>query len=272
VRVRTPYAAAHNGGVTSDDLRRLSAIAHDGALMWGPISESTVETIVERIADAGIDAGSTILDLGCGPAELLRRAVERTGAQGLGVDASPHAVEEAARRLVTSPAAERMEVRLADVHDLDPTTRYDLVVCIGPGWEHRGWTELASWCRGFLVSGGHLLIGDGAWRAIPSSAQLAAIGLDAAAYPPAGAVERLVRDAGIEPMWSHRATSAEWRAYEERYRTALLRFADAHPEDPLATAAADRAGPRWPVYEVLHEVLDFVIVLAGPSARVGLSA
>ena len=86
----------------STDRQRLSAIAHTGSAMWGPISERTIQQILSR-AEATVERANVILDLGCGPAEVLRRLAERTGASGVGIDASPHAIGEARRRLDASP-------------------------------------------------------------------------------------------------------------------------------------------------------------------------
>lgn len=135
--------------MNSTDRQRLSAIAHTGSAMWGPISESTIQEILSR-AGAFIERTSGILDLGCGPAELLCRLAERTGTSGVGIDASPHAVEEAARRLDASPARHRIELRVADVHGLPRKPEFDLVICIGPGWDTGGWPELTRWAAGFL--------------------------------------------------------------------------------------------------------------------------
>jgi hypothetical protein len=83
-------------------------------------------------------------------------------------------------------------------------------------------------------------------------------------------VEDEVRSAGVEPAWSHRASRAEWDAYAESYRGALAAFPRRHPDDPIAPAAAERAGPGWAQFELLHEVLDFT-VLIGETAGIGQS-
>src|SRR5688500_13527208 len=208
----------------STDRQRLSAIAHTGSAMWGPISERTIEKIVSR-AEATMERTSVILDLGCGPAELLRRLAERTGASGVGIDASPHAVREARRRLDASPARHRIELRSADVHDVPREPEFDLVICIGPGWDTGGWSELTRWASGFVRTGGHLVLGEGAWRTDPSRETLDRLQMSAADYLPSDQVANAVREAGVEPQWLHRSTPDEWQAYGDAYRGALQRFA-----------------------------------------------
>jgi hypothetical protein len=43
--------------------QRLSAVAHATSTMWGPISEATVDDVVERVASFGIGPGTRVLDL-----------------------------------------------------------------------------------------------------------------------------------------------------------------------------------------------------------------
>ncbi len=248
----------------STDRRRLSAIAHSGSAMWGPISEQTIQEVLSR-AEAFIERTSVILDLGCGPAELLRRLAERTGTRGVGIDASPQAIQEAERRLDASLTRHRIELKLADVHDLPRKPEFDLVICIGPGWDTGGWFELTRWASGFVGSGGHLLLGEGAWRTNPSGETLERLQMSPADYLPSDQVAHAVRDAGVEPQWVHRSTPHEWQAYGDTYRGALQRFADENPDDAITAAALQRSGPGWSTFELLHETLDFILVLGQPT-------
>lgn len=241
--------------------------------MWGPISEATVDDVVERVAALGIGPGSHILDLGCGPAELLRRIVERTGALGVGLDASLFAIEEARARIARSPVVDRIELRLADVAEVERWQAHDLVLCIGPGWDTGGWKELTDWTAALVTPGGHLLLAEGAWRRRPTRTELRALGIEMDAYPPTEEVERIVAKAGVHVLWSHRVGGEDWRAYGERYRNAMLSFVQASPDDPIAADVRERSGPGWATYNLLHSLLDFVLVLGRPDrAELALGA
>ncbi|HUH17310.1 MAG TPA: class I SAM-dependent methyltransferase [Methylomirabilota bacterium] len=244
------------------DRQRLSAIAHADSPVWGPLSESTVAGLAERLRSAGIGRESRVLDLGCGIAELLRRVCEATGASGIGVDASPFAIEAARRRLAASPARDRIQLRLDDVTALGPDASQDLVICIGPGWDSGGWTSLTGWAARFATTHGHLLLAETAWRAHPPAEALARLGLTADAYILTADVRDAVAAAGVEVDWVHRSNDEEWAAYAGAYRGALRQFARDHPGDPLVPAVRDRAEAGWSQYELLHELLDFVLVLA----------
>jgi SAM-dependent methyltransferase len=224
---------------------------------------------VERVASLGIGAGSRVLDLGCGPAELLRRIVERTGASGVGVDASPFALEEARARIARSSVGDRIELRLADVEEIERRPEHDLVLCIGPGWDTGGWSGLAQLAARFVAPGGHLVLGEGAWRRRPTAGELRTLGMDAGAHPISQRVEEIVAKSGVQVLWSARASNEDWDAYGERYRTAMLDFVQSSPEDPLAAAARERSRNEWPTFELLHSTLDFVLVLGRPEPVAG---
>lgn len=244
----------------------ISAIAHAGSLMWGPVGEETVGELTALVERHGIDRTSRILDLGCGPAELLRRLCEATGASGTGIDASPLALTEARRRLAGSPARDRVELRLADATALEARGDEDLVLCIGPGWKSGGWRALAGWASGFVKPGGLQLLGEGAWRADPPPDALARLGMQPDDYLASPDVAAAVKATGVSVIWSHAATAHEWTAYADDYRAAMRSFAREHPADPVTPALLERAEAGWADYETLHELLDFVVVLA-MSAR-----
>src|SRR4051812_6075492 len=100
-----------------------SLIAHGDLAFHDPLA---VERIDEVLAMAGLGPGQRLLDIGCGPGELLVRAAAQYGCGGLGLDASPEVIAEARRR-----AAERApEVDLAfearDTRAEPPSGQYDL--------------------------------------------------------------------------------------------------------------------------------------------------
>jgi SAM-dependent methyltransferase len=247
--------------------QRLSAIAHAGSPMWGPLGVETIGELTALVGRHGIDGSSRVLDLGCGPAELLRRICESTGASGAGIDASPFALTEARRRLAGSPARDRVDLRRADATALVARGDQDLVLCIGPGWETGGWSALAAWASGFVAPGGLMLLGEGAWRVDPPPDALVRLGLRAEEYFASSDVPSAVAASGAPVIWSRRATADEWVAYADGYRAAMRAFARDHPADPVTAALRERAEAGWVDYEILHGLLDFVIVLATSGAR-----
>lgn len=230
--------------------------------MWGPIGSETITELTALVGRHGINGASRVLDLGCGPAELLRRVCESTGARGTGIDASPFAIAEARRRLAGSPARDRIELHLGDATTLDPRGDQDLVICIGPGWKSGGWRSLATWASRFSEPGGLLLLGEGAWRADPPRDAIARLGIAVEDYPSSDGVADAVAASGARVIWRRLATTEEWSAYAGDYRAAMRSFAREHADDPVTPGLLERAESGWADYETLHELLDFVIVLA----------
>jgi SAM-dependent methyltransferase len=243
------------------DRQRLSAVAHASSLMWGPMSLATVDQVISQVERHAHDPIVSAIDLGCGPAELARRVAERFGSRVTAIDTSRYALDEARRRLAASGARDLVDLRLGDVRDIEAEPAFDLVACIGPGWRSGGWQRFATWASAFARQDGLLLLADGAWRTPPSADDLDRLGMAADDYLPTAEVEGAVRTAGVEPLWSHRSRRDEWDGYAAAYREALRRFSREHADDPLAEAAARRAGPGWSEFELLHAVLDFVILL-----------
>ncbi|CAN5605694.1 methyltransferase domain-containing protein [soil metagenome] len=250
-----------------EDRQRLSAIAHATSLMWGPISQDTADGLLARLGSLGISESSRVLDLGCGPAELLRRVCEATGASGIGVDSSPFAIEEARRRLATSPVRDRVELRIGDATVLTPDGTNDLVICIGPGWTTGGWVPMTRWTSAFVRPGGLLLLGEAAWRGVPREDSLATLEMTSDEHILGADVGRSVSEAGAKVAWSHRSSLDEWGAYADAYRSAMRHFVLDHPDDPITPAVCSRSEAGWVHYELLHELLDFVIVLAQRASR-----
>ena len=100
-----------------------------GALVPRPDSEILIEAAVEHFGDAGPE---TVLDLGTGPGTLLLAALDQwPGARGVGVDASPQALEFARRNAERLGLSARAELRSGDWAG-GVSGRFDLVLCNPP--------------------------------------------------------------------------------------------------------------------------------------------
>jgi release factor glutamine methyltransferase len=111
------------------DFWTISLAVGPGALIPRPDSETLIEAAVDHFAGG---APSTILDLGTGPGTLLLAALEEwPEAHGLGVDASPAAIDYALRNAQLLDLADRASFRLGDwAAGID--RQFDLVLCNPP--------------------------------------------------------------------------------------------------------------------------------------------
>jgi cyclopropane-fatty-acyl-phospholipid synthase len=116
-----------------------------------------------HLEQAGLNAGGTVLDVGCGWGGIIGRAVERFGAsQAVGLTLSL-----AQHDWITAHPHPAVEVRLENWTDHRPTQRYDAITSVG-AFEHfaqvdstaedrlRTYAAFFRRCREWLIPGGRL--------------------------------------------------------------------------------------------------------------------
>lgn len=101
-----------------------------GALIPRPDSETLIAAAVEHFA--GSDGPARVLDLGTGPGTLLLAALDQwPRATGIGIDASPHALEYARRNARRLELHRRATFRLGNWAQ-GVTEQFDLLLCNPP--------------------------------------------------------------------------------------------------------------------------------------------
>src|SRR3954468_8803660 len=94
---------------------RLTTVAHSDHVFCSPMSSAKSDELVELL---GLPASSRLLDVGCGKAEFLLRAVQRYAATGVGVDPNGEFLRVARAHAETRGLGERMEWHEAHAADL----------------------------------------------------------------------------------------------------------------------------------------------------------
>jgi SAM-dependent methyltransferase len=217
--------------------QRFSAIAHGEMAFMNPLSVDTLERAVEAVA---LGPGARVLDLGCGKAELLARVVERYAAAGTGVEQSPFLLP-IARERVAALAAGSAEIVDGDARTYASPEPFDLVMCVGPGWEHAGFGALLEELEGHVAPGGQLLVADGYWRTDPSAEYLELLGAHRDEMTTHDLNTMAGVDLGMQPLWSGSASQQDWDRYEFGYFATVDRWAAAHPSDPDSPAFVEEA-------------------------------
>ncbi len=230
-----------------------------------PLSVARADRLVDVLE---LEPGARVLDAGCGSGRFLLRLVERTGADGLGVDVDAAAIasarEEAARRLApgsrdpaaSSPTAGTCAFRDTGLPD-DTLERgsFDAAVCIGSthafGLGDGAYERALDALSALVRPGGLLLVGDGYWKRPPDAEYLAFLGeptgidRDHAGNVGVGVAR------GLVPLHACVSDDDEWDEFEWGHRRRIEREAAAHPDDPawserLAKSRAWRdAYLRW---------------------------
>jgi cyclopropane-fatty-acyl-phospholipid synthase len=109
-----------------------------------------------------LDAGESLLDIGCGWGGLLIWAAQRHGVRGVGVTLSQAQAELARARVAEAGLEDRVEIRLQDYRDIQGDACFDKVVSVGMV-EHVGTANLPAYFATIarLLKPGGLLLNHG---------------------------------------------------------------------------------------------------------------
>lgn len=217
----------------------VSAISHGDLAFHDPLDPARVDEIVGL---AGLTAGDRVLDIGCGPGELLIRIAERHGCAGVGIDAAPNQIEAAvARASRRVPRAElRFEIAEAEHADLERGS-FAFAACLGSSHALGGARATLERLRELVRPGGHVLLAEGFWEREPMPGYLAALGATREELGDFGDLLRTAQDAGLTPVYCHVTTREEWDRYEWRLILNRERHIVSHADDPLVPALREWA-------------------------------
>lgn len=218
----------------------ISRLAHAHHPVAAPLADPVVERLLRRALPA--DGAPRILDLGCGQAEwLLRALAAHPEARADGVDVSAAALAAARESAEARGLTDRLSLHHGPAADHTSPHPYELVLSVGAAHAFGGLQATLEAAGQHVAPGGHLLIGDGYWEHPPTPAAVDMLG-DFADLP--GTLD-LVTRAGWTPVYGHTSTREELDDYEWSWTGSLAAWALDHPDHPdraeaLAAAAAHR--------------------------------
>ncbi len=220
-----------------------------------PLSDSRAGRLVD-FAAAGLEG--TVLDLGCGWAELLLRTLAAApNARGIGVDRDAAAIGQGRALAEQRGLADRVELRCGDASVIAPA-RADAVICIGASqiWgppveakQPLDYTGALDALRGKVSRGARVVYGEGIWSRPPTLAAVA---------PLAGRLDELITLAelvelavghGFMPVAVSEANADEWDEFESGYHACYTSWLAEHgPDDPGAAEIRERAARQRAAY------------------------
>lgn len=245
------------------DRAEISAIAHRWHPVAAPVSDENIARLISRL---DLPKGGRVLDLGCGFGEWLLAALEAfPDAEGVGVDSSAPALEQARKSAEARKLTERVTFEEADAAEWEGE-EFDVVLCVGASHAFGGLATAVPAARSHLKPGGRLLLGEGVWETPPTPEALTAMQAEPGDLQELPNLVTDLRRFGFEPGFGHVSTAAEWDAYEWSWTGALATWALEDPEEraeALETARTHRqewlAGYRGQlgfVTLVLHDLGD----------------
>ncbi|MFD7957085.1 SAM-dependent methyltransferase [Streptomyces ardesiacus] len=220
---------------------QISQLAHADHPIAAPLDDASVHRLLARAIPG--DA-ARVLDLGCGGAEwLLRALTEHPSLTAEGVDTSEGALAHARAAAARLGVGDRLTLHHRDAARFTAPHRFDLVLCVGSAHAFGGLSATLAAAREHLAPGGRVLVGDGFWEREPSPEAVGMLG-DLADLPTT--LDRVAAE-GWTPVGGHISTRRELDDYEWAWTGTLAGWALDHPGDPdraqaLEAAAAHREG------------------------------
>jgi SAM-dependent methyltransferase len=218
------------------DTWRYYELTHSGHDLLNPFRPERLDLLGERL---GLGAGSRVLDVGCGHAEMLLRWHERLGVTGLGLDASPYHSRRARERAAArAPGA--VEIVEGRGEELRTEERFDAACCLGASWIWNGHRGTLQALLGFVRPGGAVVVGEPYWKEGPEPGYLEAEELQRESFSDLEGCRRTALDLGLELIWMGASSEEEWDEYEMKQALAVDAFAREHPQDPDLPALRER--------------------------------
>jgi SAM-dependent methyltransferase len=223
---------------------------HEDLTFHGPLSISRADQLIRSL---GRLDGQHVVDLGCGWAELLLRALAtEPTATGDGVDKDAAAIEYGRANADVRGLADRVTLIAGDAaawsgRDLDVLiVNGASQVWGGEPTEHTANALRAG--RQLLRAGGRLLLGEGFWEREPTPAQLAAMSIPLRQYRSLPDLVDLALDHGYRLLALSQASLDEWDEFESRHALGRERWLLANTDSPPAgeiRARADAHRNAW---------------------------
>ncbi|MCY0928922.1 class I SAM-dependent methyltransferase [Streptomyces sp. H27-H1] len=217
---------------------QISELAHADHPIKSPIDDDSVRLLLERGAPRGDER---VLDLGCGGAEwLLRALAAHPELHAEGVDISEDALLRARESADRLGLQGRLALHHQEAAEFRSPHSFDLVLSVGSTHAFGGLLPTLAAARGHLAPGGHVLIGDGFWDREPSREAVEMLGEFADL---ATTLDRVVAD-GWTPVHGHVSTRRELDDYEWACWGSLASWALDHPADPDSAQVLETATLR----------------------------
>ena len=208
------------------------------------IDPSTPEKILTIGRFLGLEAGSRVIDFGCGYGEPLALWAEHFGIHGVGIDVRDHVCERARKKMVERRLADRVQIVCANAAEYRfGTQAFDVAACVGASFIWSGYRPAIQAMRDAIHATGRLVIGEPYWTRshVPPEYATMEQGVHTEHE-----LLRIAREEGFDFEYMVRASHDDWDRYEASNWHGLVRWIEENPDH------AERQG----VIDHLHKIQD----------------
>ncbi|HEX6346956.1 SAM-dependent methyltransferase [Umezawaea sp.] len=179
-------------------------------------------------------AGRTVVDFGCGWAELLLRVLEtEPTARGLGVDEDDSGVRRGRANAEKRGLQEHVRLDLANVTTWEAPPA-DVAISIGASHAWGDTRKTLEAMRERIRPGGTLLLGDAFWERPPTADVLARLDATPEDYGSLAELVDLAMATGYRLLSLATANLDEWDSFESRWCAGRERWLLENPDHPEA--------------------------------------
>ena len=221
-----------------------------------PLSEARADRLVRFLA--GTTRG-TVVDIGCGWAELLLRVLEASPhLRGIGIDTDEDAIGLAIQRSNDRRLASRTELVVGDAKSSAPSDATG-VISIGASqaWAARDAAKdlpldyhlaLRS-LRRLVAPGGRVVYGEGIWSTPPTQKAIVPLAGRLDEFVTLAELLEIAASCKLSPVGFHEASLDEWDVFESGYTARYATWLARHPADhPNAAEVEERARQQRAAY------------------------
>ncbi len=213
------------------DTWKYYAITHRYHTVCNPMSVDKMEGACDLLT---LSAGSRVLDVGCGKAELLVRLAERYDISGVGVDLSPYAVRDARDKHSRRAPGADLQFICQDAAEYRPDElqRFNLTMCMGASWIWKGYRGTLLALGEMTAPNGWVLVGEPFWRKEPPQEYLDAAGIRREDSSTHHGNVRVGEEVGLIFAYTVVSSRDDWDRYEGLQWYAAGEYARRRPDDP----------------------------------------
>ena len=230
---------------------------YDELTFLSPMSEERASGLVTWLAE-GLAEGGTVLDIGCGWAELLLRVAEAApSCEAIGVDLDEESLAEATRRAASRGLTSRATFLAGNGKHVGPAA-VDALIAIGSTqvWgppveanQPLAYGKAFDAIRGRVRDGGRVVYADGIWSRPPTPEATAPLSGRDDEFVTLDELSTIAVDAGFDIVSADEATLDEWDAFESGFTARYDTWLAAHsPDHPDAVAVRERAASQRASY------------------------